>query len=56
MDDYRILGVLVLAFPGLGRLADFDLGEKCFSSPIVAGDRVLIGARDDRLHALDILC
>ena len=36
-------------------IAECDLGAKAFSGPVVVGSRVFVGARDDRLHALDML-
>jgi acyl-coenzyme A synthetase/AMP-(fatty) acid ligase/outer membrane protein assembly factor BamB len=36
-------------------VAECDLGAKAFSAPVVVGSRVFVGARDDRLHAVDML-
>ena len=36
-------------------IAECDLGAKAFSAPVVVGSRVFVGARDDRLHAIDML-
>ena len=36
-------------------IAECDLGAKAFSAPVVVGSRVFVGARDDRLHAVDML-
>ena len=36
-------------------VAECGLGAKAFSAPVVVGSRVFVGARDDRLHALDML-
>ena len=35
-------------------LARARLPAEVFSTPVVAGRRVLLGCRDDRLHALDL--
>ena len=35
-------------------VAEVALGAKAFSAPVVVGNRILVGARDDHLHALEL--
>ena len=47
--------VFVVSATDGSAITECDLGAKAFSAPVVVGSRVFVGARDDRLHAIDML-